>query len=87
MTSNSKIETAISQAKASADVDSFRIWQDRRVYITFIGNDRNYRGCALNFFYDLSRDGWFWSMSKGSTPRGFMDHVEAFAAEVGATRE
>ena len=71
------------EAEAFAGVSSANIWNDRRVYINFVGYDRSFAGCRnLKVYYDI-KTGWQFEGAKGTYTSDFARNARAFAEHVG----
>jgi hypothetical protein len=71
------------EAKAFPGVYAAKIWQDRRVYINFVGYDTSFAGCRnLKIYYDV-KAGWRIDGIRGNLSREFAANARAFAAHVG----
>ncbi len=77
------LNTIKTEAEKFEGVYSASIWNDRRVYINFVGADRSFAGCRnLKVYYDI-REGWQFTGDKGNYPSEFIRNARAFAAHVG----
>jgi len=77
----------LSEIKAEAEkfegVYSASIWNDRRVYVNFIGADRAFAGCRnLKVYYD-AKSGWQVDGIKGNYPSEFIRNARAFTNHIG----
>ncbi|ODT13494.1 MAG: hypothetical protein ABS35_37690 [Kaistia sp. SCN 65-12] len=80
MANLSEIKT---EAEKFEGVYSTSIWNDRRVYINFVGADRSFAGCRnLKVYYDI-KTGWQFQGDKGNFPADFIRNARAFAEHVG----
>lgn len=71
------------EAEAFDGVYSANIWNDRRVYVNFVGYDRSFAGCRnLRVYYDI-KAGWQFDGDKGNYPSEFIANARAFAEHVG----
>lgn len=73
----------VAAAEAHPGVYSAKIWNDRRVYINFVGSDRGFAGCRnLKVYFDI-KAGWRFEGDKGNYPAEFIRNARAFAEHVG----
>lgn len=77
----------LTEIAAEADqfpgVHSAKVWNDRRVYINFVGFDRSFAGCRnLKVYFD-AKLGWTFDGDKGTYASEFIRNARAFAEHVG----
>ena len=66
-----------------SEVASAKVWNDRRVYINFVGFDRSFAGCRnLKVYYD-AKTGWRFEGDKGTYASEFIRNARSFAERVG----
>lgn len=79
------LEAIAADAMQRPEVYDAKIWDNRRVYINFVGYDRSFAGCRnLKVYYD-SKAGWRFEGAKGTYPSEFINNARAFAEHVGLT--
>lgn len=71
------------EAEKFEGVYSASVWNDRRVYVNFVGFDRSFAGCRnLKVYYDV-KAGWCFDGDKGTYASDFIRNARAFAEHVG----
>ena len=71
------------QAEAIEGVYSANIWNDRRVYINFVGYDKSFAGCRnLRVYFDVRIGAWTFEGDKGNYASEFIRNARNFAEAV-----
>lgn len=76
------LEEIAAEARAHPGVSSAKVWNNRRVYVSFVGFDGSFAGCrSLKVYYDKDL-GWTKDKHKGFAPEKFSENARAFAESV-----